>query len=169
MRRGWQQRQRAGGGEDDSGQQVILGRAACGRARPKFGVQKMQTFLRKAVQCSAFPAATFLRNSMASVSLKAAPRRVAVITFGVGIIGTSAALCEQKAPAGKEGSGTKDEEDVYADISNLQTWDSNWDGRYSQHSSPSLINGVNLFSPGHLSLEPLNQEQCGIWFLSGAI
>ncbi len=65
---------------------------------------------------------------MISVSLKSAPKRVAAITLGVGIIGCSAALCEQKATAGKEG-GSQDDAEIYADISNLQTWDSNWDGR----------------------------------------
>ena len=65
--------------------------------------------------------------------IKPAPKRVAAIAVGVGVICTSSALCEKKAPAVKEGGESQNEDDIYADISKLQTWDSNWDGRYFVH------------------------------------
>ena len=67
---------------------------------------------------------------MAYVCTKHASKHVVAITIGAGIIGgTSAALCEKKAIGGKEGTESTNEDDIYVDITNLQTWDSNWDGR----------------------------------------
>ena len=58
-------------------------------------------------------------------------QNVAAVAFGAGIMGTSAAvLCEQAVSADKEGGTPQpDPENEFVDISNLQKWDSNWDGR----------------------------------------
>ena len=67
---------------------------------------------------------------MAYVCTKHVPKRVVATTIGAGIIGgISAAHCEKKATAGNEGGESKDDNDIFVDITNLQTWDSNWDGR----------------------------------------
>ena len=94
---------------------------------------RMQGLIRSAAARITFPAAALVRNSMTCVNMKPATKRFVAITLGVGIVGcTSATLCEQKA-AVKEGGESQNEDDIYADISKLQTWDSNWDGRYFVH------------------------------------
>ena len=57
--------------------------------------------------------------------------RISAIVVGVGLVGTSAVLCDNStSPADKDSSTSRIESDSeFVDISSLQKWDSNWDGR----------------------------------------
>ena len=57
------------------------------------------------------------------------------MALGAGVLGISAVFCEQASAADKE---KLDPEAELVDISNLQKWDSNWDGRFVRPCSCTI-------------------------------